>query len=208
MSKKKKPDFPKKLKIMVNGKKTIFNKSNPKMFLATVAIFAVLALLVYCVIVYMDDFTLMFAVAIVAVLFPWAVQIYSMINEEHHRAISYCARIESIKLDKRKFVATLKNIGTSNIFDATILYIRSDGQFIAQNILINFLPANDTMTLIYNHKLKLDSTKKFEYVILLSSSNILVVLSYEQRMELIDGEYVIENNTCELRRRLYYKCSI
>lgn len=201
-SQKGKPKFPWKLKF---GKKSIYRRIKPIIVMAYISTLTILTLLVIFVVKYLDDFSLMFAIAIVAAVIPLIAHIFDKTDKSNEYLTSHFARIEKIKLDKRKFNVTLKNIGTSNIFWATIYYIRNNGQPIAENITVNFFPTSEIITLTHNHKLKLDSIRKLEYAILIPIGNTMVALSYEQRMELIDGEYVIENNACELRRRLYYK---
>ena len=192
--------------ITPDGKKVIFRRKNPKMVLAIIAVLFVLSSLMYGVLVYMDDFTFMFAVAIVAILFPWFVQIYNMTGEEHRHAISMCARIVGVRFYKNKIILSIKNIGLLNIIEASLGDILIDEKIpILTPTIINLLPIGETEDVPIVLPFRLTNINKLSYKIGFTYGSTFVLRAYEQEMWSNKGKCTMRSNTCKLKTWIYHR---
>jgi len=102
-------------------------------------------------------------------------------------------------------VFEIKNVGSSNILGAEIS-VKINEATILNNVLLNFIPVNDTIIFSHDFKLVWKTIEKIEYTVLISlDSQAKLLLHFEQEMNEINREYVIRDNSCILRRKLYYK---
>jgi hypothetical protein len=192
--------------ITPNGNRVVFRRRNPKMVLAIIAVLIVLSSLIYGVLVYMDDFTFMFAVAIVAILFPWFVQIHSMTREEHLHAMSMCARIVGVRFNKSKIILTIKNIGSLNIVEASLGDILIDEKIpIVIPTIINLLPIGEAEDISISLPFRLANISKLSYKIGIAYGNTFVLRAYEQEIWSNKGKCTMRSNTCKLKTWIYHR---
>jgi len=199
--KKAKKKLPRKISVQFTNKKYIFRQSNPVSYI----IGACLLLLFFCLVkleinrlLNFDD--LMFFLAVFPILYVISID---MNNRIYEQITSFSIRLEKSRIEKNKLIIEVKNIGSINIVCAGIDELKVNGNKAADGIFINFLPVNENATFVLN--VKETSIIKIDYQIHIFLDNKLLVLYYEQKMKLVNSEYVIEPNNCLLNRRMYYK---
>lgn len=189
-----------------DGKRAIFRRISPIMTFASIAIVVAMSLLLYGVIIWRDDFAFTFAIAGVALLLTWYIQVLNMYKEQRFRATSICAKIEVVKINNNRLVLTIKNVGSSNITQAVFgdLLI-NDKVPIAQPTIINFMSVGSTEDLEIILPFRISYVKKLSYKISSGYGNTYVMLAFEQEMRTKSKTVTFKNNTCTLTTWIYHK---
>jgi len=198
---------PRKIKgVTPDGKKAIFRRTSPIMFIAWITIVVGSALLLYGVIIWRDDFAFTFAIAALALLFACCVQLWNIYKEQRFRATTICAKIEAVKINNNRLVLTVKNVGSSNITQAVLgdLLI-NDKVPVVQPTIINFMPVGGTEDLEIILPYRISYVKKLSYKISSGYGNTYVMLAFEQEMRTKNKTVTFKSNTCTLTTWIYHK---
>ena len=192
-----------------DGKRAIFRRVSPIMTFASIAVVIAASLLLYSVIIWRDDFAFSFAIAGIALLLTWYIQVLNMYKEQRFRATSICAKIEAVKINNNRLILTIKNVGSSNITQAVFgdLLI-NDKVPITQSTIINFISVGDTEDLEIILPFRISYVKKLSYKISSGYSNAYVMLVFEQEMRTKSKIVTFKDNTCTLTTWVYHKWPI
>ena len=162
--------LPNKIPLIVNNKKGIYRRSNPQMAMAIVFPIIIVLPLMIGIMKYFFDTTvsndtfmtiLSFAVALVAVTFSVCQYVVNIVMRIQDRTVLFCARVETIKVTKKNINFIVKNIGSTHIFDAGINELKINEQYVPQNVLLNFLPVNETV--VFSNHLSITVVKQNFY---------------------------------------------
>lgn len=204
---KMKNEPPRKLMgVTSDGKKVVFRRKNPKVVFTFLAVIVASSLLVYGVIILFDEFALMFSAAMISVLLSWFIQVHNLIREERQHATSLCARIDGVRFKNNKIIVTVKNIGSSNITQASLGdFLINEKISIGIPIMINLLPVGEIAEVSLEWPCRLSYMRKLSYKIGVEYGNTYVMLAYEQELRSRNGKCTMRNNTCKLKTWIYHR---
>lgn len=203
--KKQTNKFPIKYPVQFIDKKINYFKFNPVNFVIFLCVLLIFCVLIWLIIkneIVFDDF--MFFLAVIPIIYVISTD---MNNRIYDQFISYYIRLEKVKVEKKNIVLEMKNIGNVNVVTAGFANIKINGRELTSGACINLLPVNETITLSL-YKNKEEKINVIDYSIFIILDNKLLLLKYTQKMKLVNSEYIIEPNTCVLRKKMYYKLRI